>query len=149
MDFFYLLLQLISAILIAPLFDGISRKLRAKFQSRIGPSIFQTYLDLFKLLKRGRTKSHSTSYIYQISPYVLFVCSAAMFCALFITLTVLNPCLTFLACATVPAAAPITPATPAITKFSLLLCFHHYQHSSKFYNIHPIHSFLNLLFEHQ
>lgn len=85
MDFFYLLLQLISAILIAPLFDGISRKLRAKFQSRIGPSIFQTYLDLFKLLKRGRTKSHSTSYIYQISPYVLFVCAAAMFCALPIT----------------------------------------------------------------
>lgn len=85
MDFFYLLLQLISAILIAPLFDGISRKLRAKFQSRIGPSIFQTYLDLFKLLKRGRTKSHSTSYIYQISPYVLFACAAAMFCALPIT----------------------------------------------------------------
>lgn len=85
MDFFYLLLQLISAIVVAPLFDGISRKLRARFQSRIGPSIFQTYRDLFKLLKRGRTKSHSTSYIYQISPYLLFVSAAAMFCALPIT----------------------------------------------------------------
>ena len=85
MDFFYLLIQLISAIVVAPLFDGISRKLRAKFQSRVGPSIFQTYRDIFKLLKRGRTKSHSTSYIYQISPYVLFVCAAAMFCALPIT----------------------------------------------------------------
>lgn len=82
MDFFYLLLQLISAILVAPLFDGISRKLRAKFQSRVGPSIFQTYRDLLKLLKRGRTKSHSTSYIYKIAPYVLFVSAAAMFCAL-------------------------------------------------------------------
>lgn len=85
MDFFYLLVQLVSAILVAPLFDGISRKLRAKFQSRVGPSIFQTYLDLYKLLKRGRTKSHSTSYIYQISPYLLFVSAAAMFCALPIT----------------------------------------------------------------
>lgn len=85
MDFFYLLLQLISAIVVAPLFDGISRKLRAKFQSRIGPSIFQTYYDIYKLFKRGRTKSHSTSYIYQISPYLMFICTAAMFCALPIT----------------------------------------------------------------
>jgi len=82
MDFFYLLLQLISAILVAPLFDGISRKLRAKFQSRMGPSILQTYYDIFKLLKRGRTKSYSASYVYQIAPYVLFVSAAAMFCAL-------------------------------------------------------------------
>lgn len=51
MDFIYILLQLTSAILVAPLFDGISRKLRAKFQSRIGPSIFQTYYDIYKLLK--------------------------------------------------------------------------------------------------
>lgn len=85
MDFFYVLLQLVSAILIAPLFDGISRKLRAKFQSRVGPSIFQTYYDIYKLLKRGRTKSYSTSYIYQISPYMMFICTAAMFCALPIT----------------------------------------------------------------
>ena len=85
MDFVYLLLQLVSAIVVAPLFDGISRKLRAKFQSRIGPSIFQTYFDIYKLLKRGRTKSSSTSYIYQVSPYLLFICAAAMFCALPIT----------------------------------------------------------------
>jgi formate hydrogenlyase subunit 4 len=85
MDFFYLLLQLISAIMVAPLFDGISRKLRARFQSRIGPSIFQTYYDIYKLLKRGRTKSKSTSYIYQIAPYLLFISAAAMLCALPIT----------------------------------------------------------------
>ena len=85
MEFFYLLLQLVSAILVAPLFDGISRKLRAKFQSRMGPPIYQTYYDIYKLLKRGRTKSSSTSYIYQISPYLMFVTAAAMFCALPIT----------------------------------------------------------------
>lgn len=85
MDFIYLLLQLVSAIIVAPLFDGISRKLRAKFQSRIGPSIFQTYYDIFKLLKRGRTKSSSTSYVYQIAPYLLFISAAAMFCTLPIT----------------------------------------------------------------
>jgi hydrogenase-4 component C len=85
MSFFYVLLQLILAILVAPLFDGMARKLRAKFQSRMGPSIFQTYRDLLKLLKRGRTKSHSTSFVYQLSPYLLFVTAAAMFCALPVT----------------------------------------------------------------
>lgn len=85
MDFFYLLIQLLLAISVAPLFDGISRKLRAKFQSRIGPSIFQTYYDIYKLLKRGRTQSHSASYISRIAPYVMFISAAAMFCVLPIT----------------------------------------------------------------
>lgn len=85
MEFFYVLLQLITVILAAPFFDGISRKLRARFQSRMGPSIFQTYYDIYKLLKRGRTKSHSASYISKISPYLLFITAAAMFCALPIT----------------------------------------------------------------
>lgn len=85
MDFLYIFLQLIAAILIAPLFDGIARKLRAKFQSRMGPSIFQTYRDLLKLLKRGRTKSHTTSFVYVVAPYLLFASSAAMFCALPVT----------------------------------------------------------------
>lgn len=85
MDFLYILLQLIAAMAVAPLFDGMSRKLRAKFQSRIGPSVFQTYRDIYKLLKRGRTKSNSTSYVYQIAPYLLFISAAVMFCTLPIT----------------------------------------------------------------
>ncbi len=85
MDFIYVLLQLIAAIAVAPLFDGMARKLRAKFQSRIGPSIFQTYRDLLKLLKRGRTKSHSTSFVYVLAPYLLFATTAAMFCVLPVT----------------------------------------------------------------
>jgi len=91
MSFFYLLLQLIAALMVAPLFDGMARKLRARFQSRVGPSIFQTYRDLFKLLKRGRTKSHSTSFIYTLSPYLLFVSAAAIFCLLPITYGVDSP----------------------------------------------------------
>lgn len=82
MDFLLVMLQLFTAILIAPLFDAIARKLRAKFQSRIGPSIFQTYYDVIKLAKRGRTKPECSSIIYQISPYLLFITSATMFCLL-------------------------------------------------------------------
>lgn len=36
-------------ILLAPLFDGIMRKWRARIHSRMGPPIYQTYLDLVKL----------------------------------------------------------------------------------------------------
>ncbi|WP_033916785.1 respiratory chain complex I subunit 1 family protein [Campylobacter sputorum] len=85
MDFLLILLQLFSAFLVAPLFDGIARKLRAKFQSRIGPNIFQTYYDILKLAKRGRTKPECSSLIYQISPYLLFLSSAIMFCLLPVT----------------------------------------------------------------
>lgn len=85
MDFILIFLQLFVAILIAPFFDGIARKLRAKFQSRIGPNIFQTYYDVLKLAKRGRTKPECSSLVYKIAPYLLFVTSATMFCLLPVT----------------------------------------------------------------
>lgn len=37
-------------VLLAPLFDGIVRKWRARLHSRMGPPIHQTYLDILKLL---------------------------------------------------------------------------------------------------
>lgn len=85
MDFILIFLQLFVAILVAPFFDGIARKLRAKFQSRIGPNIFQTYYDVLKLAKRGRTKPECSSLVYKIAPYLLFITSAVMFCLLPVT----------------------------------------------------------------
>ncbi len=38
------------ALLLAPLYEGLMRKLKAAIHSRIGPPISQPYLDLFKLL---------------------------------------------------------------------------------------------------
>lgn len=38
------------ALLLAPLYEGLMRKLKAAIHSRIGPPITQPYLDLFKLL---------------------------------------------------------------------------------------------------
>lgn len=87
MDFLLIFLQLFVAFLIAPLFDGIARKLRSKFQSRIGPGIFQTYYDILKLAQRGRIRPECSSLIYKISPYILFLTSAMMFCILPVTYT--------------------------------------------------------------
>jgi formate hydrogenlyase subunit 4 len=38
------------ALLLAPLYEGLMRKLKAAIHSRLGPPITQPYLDLFKLL---------------------------------------------------------------------------------------------------
>jgi formate hydrogenlyase subunit 4 len=38
------------ALLVAPLYEGLMRKLKATIHSRIGPPVTQPYLDLFKLL---------------------------------------------------------------------------------------------------
>ncbi len=48
----------ILCIISAPLFDGIMRKWRARIHSRMGPPIYQTYIDLFKLFgKEDITRS--------------------------------------------------------------------------------------------
>ena len=44
------LLNAAVALLLAPLYEGLMRKLKAAIHSRTGPPIIQPYLDLFKLL---------------------------------------------------------------------------------------------------
>jgi formate hydrogenlyase subunit 4 len=44
------LCNLVLVILVAPLYEGVIRKLKALIHSRKGPSFFQPYFDLFKLL---------------------------------------------------------------------------------------------------
>lgn len=44
------LLNVALALLLAPLYEGVMRKLKAAIHSRIGPPIIQPYLDLLKLL---------------------------------------------------------------------------------------------------
>ncbi len=49
MKYTYVITNILLFILIAPLFDGIIRKITARVQSRIGPGLFQTYFDIAKL----------------------------------------------------------------------------------------------------
>ncbi|CZE46637.1 respiratory chain complex I subunit 1 family protein [Campylobacter geochelonis] len=79
---FLMFLQLLAILLIAPLFDGIARKLRARFQSRVGCSIYQSYLDVFKLIKRGRTYPECSGFIFKITPYLMFAIISFMVLAM-------------------------------------------------------------------
>ena len=68
------LLQALLILLLAPLFSGFSRVLRAKMHSRRGPSIYQNYRDLVKLMKRQEVVSEQASWVFRATPYIMMVC---------------------------------------------------------------------------
>jgi hydrogenase-4 component C len=67
------LAQALLLLLVAPLLSGMSRVLRAKFQSRRGPPLLQDYRDLGKLLARGEVIPAEAGAVFRIMPYVLLV----------------------------------------------------------------------------
>ena len=83
---FWMIFQVIVIILIAPLFDGMARVLRAKLQSRQGPpDFFQTYRDIIKYFKRARTAPKCAHWIFNYGPFLLFSVGAAILAAIPIT----------------------------------------------------------------
>jgi len=83
---FFMIIQVIAIVLVAPLFDGMARKLRAKLQSREGiPDFFQTYRDIYKLMKRARTGPNCAHWVFKTGPYTLFAAGAALLAAIPIT----------------------------------------------------------------
>ncbi len=80
-------LQVILIVVVAPLFTGIIRKLKALMQSRRGPGIFQPYYDLYKLFQKESVISKHTSWVFRITPYVCMTSAlvAALLVPVFIT----------------------------------------------------------------
>ncbi len=66
------LVQYSFGILVAPLFAGIYHKLKSAIESKKGPSIFQPYYDIFKLLKKETLKPEGSGVIFWYAPYVVF-----------------------------------------------------------------------------
>lgn len=83
---FFMLFQVLVIIMLAPLFDGMARVLRAKLQSRQGPpDYFQTYRDIAKLFKRARTIPECSHWVFRYGPYTLFGSGAALLAVIPIT----------------------------------------------------------------
>jgi formate hydrogenlyase subunit 4 len=78
----YNLLQVFVVIAFAPLVEGITSRLKENLQSKRGPSIFQPYRDLWKLLHKDEVVSEQSSWIFRAAPYVAF--AAPVFVALLI-----------------------------------------------------------------
>ncbi len=64
-------LQAVLVLLLAPVFSGLARVLRAKMHSRKGPGVLQNYRDLVKLFKRQEVVPAQASWLFRITPYVL------------------------------------------------------------------------------
>jgi formate hydrogenlyase subunit 4 len=69
----YNLLQVAVVVAFAPLVEGVATRLKERIQSRRGPSIFQPYRDLRKLLHKDEIVSEESSWIFRAAPYVAFV----------------------------------------------------------------------------
>ncbi len=78
----YNLFQVAFVLAFAPLVEGITSRLKEILQSKRGPSIFQPYRDLWKLLHKDEIVSEHTSWIFRAAPYVAF--TAPIFVALLI-----------------------------------------------------------------
>lgn len=68
----YIILQMSAFLIVAPLVNGIIKKVKALTQKRKGAPIFQMYFDLWKLLKKHSVVSDVASWIFHAAPYVVF-----------------------------------------------------------------------------
>jgi formate hydrogenlyase subunit 4 len=67
------LIQTVMLLALAPLLTGLIRKLKAWMQSRRGPPVYQPYLDLAKLMRKGSVVSEDASWLTAITPYVCLI----------------------------------------------------------------------------
>ena len=67
------LIQVAVVIGFAPLVSGVLSRAKEIVQSKRGPSIFQPYRDLWKLLQKDEVISEESSWIFRFTPYLAFV----------------------------------------------------------------------------
>lgn len=62
----------------APLFVGVIRAMKARYQGREGASVFQPYLDLRKLFTKDEVLPEDASWVFSVAPYLIFGVSLAV-----------------------------------------------------------------------
>ena len=67
------ILQIVVIVGLSPLVKGFINKMEARLQCRRGPSLFQPYYNLVKLLQKDAVVSETASWIFRATPYVTFV----------------------------------------------------------------------------
>ena len=80
-------LQFVIIIIFSPLIQGIIKKFKAGLQGRVGAGILQPYYDIIRLLKKEMVLSSVTSWIFKVTPYIVFISTivAAMMVPVIIT----------------------------------------------------------------
>ena len=65
-------IQMLLVLAIAPLVLGVTRKVKARLLRRVGPPVWQPYIDLWKLLHKEAVLAHNASWLYRAAPYLIF-----------------------------------------------------------------------------
>jgi formate hydrogenlyase subunit 4 len=65
-------IQMLLVLLLAPLLTGFVRKVKARLVRRQGPSVFQPYRDLLRLLRKEVVLADNASWLFRVTPYVTF-----------------------------------------------------------------------------
>jgi formate hydrogenlyase subunit 4 len=64
--------QMLLVLLLAPLFTGFVRKVKARLLRRQGPPLIQPYLDLVRLMRKDVVLAESASWLFRVIPYLIF-----------------------------------------------------------------------------
>jgi formate hydrogenlyase subunit 4 len=70
-------LQLALVLGLSPLVQGVIKKVKARGQRRIGPSLLQAYADLAKYFAKAEVFSEHSSWILRCTPFLVFGCMGA------------------------------------------------------------------------
>jgi formate hydrogenlyase subunit 4 len=65
-------LQMFLVLLLAPLFTGYVRAVKARLLRRQGPPLLQPYRDLVRLLRKEVVLADSASWLFRVIPYLIF-----------------------------------------------------------------------------
>ena len=97
-------LEILAALLLAPLLAGWVAQCRAWLQNRSAPSLWQPYRLLHKLFHKESVVAEHASPLFRIAPYVVFGCMA-------------------LACSIVPTLSTDLPLSQAADAIALVGLF--------------------------
>ena len=70
----------LAALLLSPLLAGIINRTKAFFAGRKGQHLFQVYFDLARLFRKDYVFSKTTSWIFRVSPVIIFTATLASTC---------------------------------------------------------------------
>ncbi len=68
----------IEALVLSPVLPGIINKVKAFFAGRKGPSVFQLYYDIIKLMKKRAVRSTTAGALFTIAPMTALITSVLM-----------------------------------------------------------------------
>ena len=73
LDLFAILGQTAVLLVLSPLLSGLIKNWKAKLQNRRGAPVWQPYFDLAKFFRKDMVISEHASWIFNVTPYVVFV----------------------------------------------------------------------------